>query len=82
MLRIRQVFGDGYLTLPVRSAGNLIVFAFRDGLPREPAMDFASAALDLKRALGLDFPRYVRRIAAEQIRRRVPYGLAWGGAAG
>jgi spermidine synthase len=76
LLKLRQAFGDGYLTLPVRPDGNVIVFAFKEGRPHQTMTDIAAAALDLKRALGLDFPRYMRRIVVEQRRRGAPYPLA------
>jgi spermidine synthase len=62
LLRIRQVFGDDVLTLPVRPDGNVIVFAFRDGRPAMRFEKLARIALDLRRSLGLDFPRYLRRL--------------------
>jgi spermidine synthase len=77
LLKIRQAFGDDYLLLPVRADGNVIVFAFRDGRrPRQTLVEMTAAAGDLKRALGLDFPRYVRRIVVEQKRRGAPRELA------
>jgi spermidine synthase len=76
LLRIRQAFGDDYLTLPVRPDGNVIVFAFRDGRPRRPLADVTAIARELQSALGLDFPRYIRRIAIEQRRRGAPCELA------
>jgi spermidine synthase len=69
LLMIRQVFGDDVLTLPVRSDGNLIVFAFRGGCPAVRLANFASDALELKHSLGLDFPHYIRRLARDWQRR-------------
>jgi spermidine synthase len=72
LLRIRQVFGDDLLVLPVPSARNIIVIAFKDGRPRMPLKSVAAAAVELKRALGLDFPKYVRRFATEWQRPAQP----------
>jgi len=74
LLRMRQVFGDELLSLPVRVDGNVIVFAFKDGRAPMPFQDLAAPALDLRRALGLDFPRYLQRIALEW-QRRTLYGV-------
>jgi spermidine synthase len=68
--KIRTVFGDDIMTLQVRPDGNLIVFAFKE---RRPEIDWERmqiAATDLKRRLGLDFPRYIRRIAINWKSRR------------
>lgn len=62
--KIRAVFGNELLTLRVRQDGNLLVFAFKE----HPPIDWeqlAVAATGLKRNFGLDFPKYVRRIARE-----------------
>lgn len=72
LLRIRQAFGGDYLVLPVRRDGNVIVLAFKEARARRTLADVNAAALDLKRVLGLDFPRYVRRIVIEQQRRSAP----------
>jgi len=69
MLRIRQTFGDEYLVLPVRRSDNVIVLAFKQARVRRKLADMKAAALDLKRAFGLDFPRYVQRMYAEEQRR-------------
>jgi hypothetical protein len=53
----------------VRSDGNLIVFAFRGGCPAVRLATFARDALELQHSLGLDFPRYVRRLARDWKRR-------------
>lgn len=71
-LRIRQTFGDDYLVLPVSRAGNLIVLAFKGKRRRRTLVEINAAAADLKKAIGLDFPRYVRRIVTEQQRRSAP----------
>ena len=59
-LRIRQVFGEQWLALPVRPDGSTIVFAFKDR--RAPFAEIQAAAPRLKREFGLDFPRYLQRI--------------------
>ncbi len=60
--RIRTVFGEHCMTLRARRDGNLILLALKEpsGAIDWPRLE-ASAA-DLKRRLGLDFPRYVRRV--------------------
>jgi spermidine synthase len=75
LLRIRQAFGDDYLTLPVRRDGNIIVLAFKNARPRQTLADIQAAALDLRRVLGLDFPGYIRRIVVERRRRCAPCDL-------
>lgn len=74
-LRIRQVFGERWLALPVRPDGSIIVFAFKDELPTAPFSHLADAAPGLKREFGLDFPNYVRRIARAWQRRAEPQHL-------
>jgi hypothetical protein len=58
------------MTLQVRPDGNLIVFAFKKRPPEIDWEQLAAAAVDLKRTFGLDFPRYVRRIALDWKLRR------------
>ena len=68
--KIREVFGDDFMTLQVRPHGNVIVFAFKE--PR-PAIDWdrlEAIAVDLKRRHPLDFPRYVRGLAIDWKLRR------------
>jgi spermidine synthase len=72
LLRIRQVFGEQWLALPVRPGGNIVVFAFRDERPEAPFDDLAAAAPDLKRTFGLNFPNYVRRLTQAWERRSRP----------
>lgn len=70
LLKIRAVFGDQFVTLQVRPDGNLIVFAFKE---RRPGIDWEpleAAAADLRRRFGLDFPKYVRRMALDWKLRR------------
>jgi spermidine synthase len=63
LLRIRQVFGEQWLTLPVRRDGSVVVFAFKDERPPAPFTDLIATAPRLKRVFGLDFPSYVQQIA-------------------
>jgi spermidine synthase len=71
--KIRAVFGDEFMTLQVRQHGNMIVFAFKEDRPQIDWAQLAAAATDLKRKFGLDFPRYVRRIALDwKLRRGQP----------
>jgi spermidine synthase len=63
--KIHDVYGDGFLTLKVRSARNLIVFAFKE---RRADIDWDrlnDMAVNLKRRLGLNFPQYARRLAVD-----------------
>lgn len=75
LLKIRQVFGEQWLTLPVRTDGSIIVFAFKDERPIARFTDLAAIAPDLKREFGLDFPNYVRRLARAWQRRTQPRAL-------
>jgi spermidine synthase len=68
--KIRAVFGDEIMTLQVRPDGNLIVFAFKARPTEIDWEQLAATAVDLKRTFGLDFPRYVRRIALNWKLRR------------
>jgi spermidine synthase len=79
-LRIRQVFGEQWLTLPVHPDGNIIVLAFKDRSAPAPGAQLAENASELKRAFGLDFPSYVRRIAREWQRRRTRHAFTGDGA--
>jgi spermidine synthase len=65
IVKIRTVFGDEILTLQVKPDGNVIVFAFKECRPEIDWEYLEATAVDLKRRLGLDFPRYVRRIALD-----------------
>lgn len=68
--KIRDVFEDNVLTLPVASHGNVIVFAFKG---RRPEIDWEKlevAGERLKRRFDLDFPRFVRRLALDWKLRR------------
>src|SRR5579872_1090704 len=68
--KIRTVFGDEILTLQVRPDGKLIVFAFKEPRPEFNWGQLELVASRLKRQLGLDFPRYLRRIALNRTLRR------------
>jgi spermidine synthase len=68
---IRAVFGDEFMTLQVRPDGNLILFAFKETRPEIDWLQLEATAANLKRKLGLDFPRYVRRIALDWKLRRL-----------
>jgi spermidine synthase len=68
--KIHTVFGDEILTLQVRRDGNVIVFAFKDRHPEFDWDQLEATATDLKRKIGLDFPRYVRRLALKWKLRR------------
>jgi spermidine synthase len=63
--KIRAVFGDEFMTLHVRPHGNMVVFAFKERRPQIDWEQLAAAATELKWRFGLDFPRYVRRIALD-----------------
>ncbi len=68
--KIRAVFGDKFMTLQVRPDGNVIVFALKERSPEINWEQLAATAADLKRKFGLDFPRYVQRIALNWKLRR------------
>ncbi|MDB6012183.1 MAG: Polyamine aminopropyltransferase [Gammaproteobacteria bacterium] len=68
--KIRDVFGDGLMTLQVRPDGNIIVFAFKEPRPEIDWEQMKATAVVLKRRFGLDFPRYLRRIAPDWKLRR------------
>lgn len=61
--KVRRVFGDNIATLRVPH-GNVIVFAFKGDHPELGGDELAVRALGLSRQFALDFPRYVRRLAA------------------
>lgn len=63
--RIRTVFGQAVVTLRARQEDNVIVFAFKKRFPVDECERLERTALELKRHLGLDFPRYVRRMALQ-----------------
>jgi spermidine synthase len=62
LAKIRHVFGE-FLTLPVRSDGNVVVFAFKADTFDIAWQRLADRAIELKRQFGLEFPRFLQRIA-------------------
>jgi spermidine synthase len=70
LTKLRNAFDDEFLTLPVRADGNIIVLAFKDCLPELRWEQLESSATELKRRFGLQFPRFVRRIALDLKLRR------------
>jgi spermidine synthase len=73
MAKLQQVFGPRFMVLSAHDDGNMIVFAFKQPGPIEvdwPGLK--SGARGLKRHLGIDFPRYVQRMARDWERRRQP----------
>jgi hypothetical protein len=79
-LRIRQVFGEQWLALPVHPDGNVIVLAFKDRAAPAPGAQLAATASDLKHAFGLNFPNYLRRIARGWQRRLPRHAFTGDGA--
>ena len=70
IVKIRHAFDHEVLTLQVRPDGNVIVFAFKECRPEVDWEHLETAAVDLKRKFGLDFPKAVQRIALDwQLRR-------------
>jgi spermidine synthase len=61
--KIRAVFGDHCLMLPVKQDANLIALAFKAPLPAMQWVQLEVAAAHLKQRFGLDFPKYLSRIA-------------------
>ena len=61
--RIQGVFGPCVLTLPAREDGNLIVLAFRSQEGRRDWTALAGRAPGLEQRFGLDFPRFVYKMA-------------------
>jgi spermidine synthase len=68
--KIRDVFGDGFMTLQAKQDDNVIVFAFKEPRPEIDWEGLETAAAGLKRRFGLNFPRYLRRIALDWKLRR------------
>lgn len=60
--KIRTVFGEHCLTLRARRDGNLILLALKEPCGAIDWPKLEAGAIALKRRLGLDFPRYVRRV--------------------
>ncbi len=75
LAKIRHTFGE-FMTLRVRREGNVIVFAFKDDRLDISWEQLPARAIELKRQFGLDFPRYVQRIALDwKLRARQPLPL-------
>jgi spermidine synthase len=70
MGKIRAVFGTEIIRMKVRKDGNVIVLAFKEHRPQIDWDHLQTTAADLKRHFGLDFPKYVRRIALDWKSRR------------
>jgi len=68
--KIRNVFGEHFLTLPVAAHGNVIVFAFKGPRPEIDWEKLEVAGVRLKLRFSLDFPRFVRRLALDWKLRR------------
>ncbi len=65
LTRMRTVFGQAVVALRARPEANVIVFAFKKRVPVDKWEHLERTALELKRHLGLDFPRYMRRMALQ-----------------
>ena len=63
LTKIRTVFADNVVTLPVAPDGNIIVFAFKGPRPDICGDSVLAHALCLTRRFGLDFARYVQRLS-------------------
>jgi spermidine synthase len=66
--KLRDAFGDALLTLAVRKGGNVIVLGFKERPANLRWKRIEAQAAELKRRYRLDFPRYARRMAAENSR--------------
>jgi len=62
LLKIRQAFDDEFLSLQVRSTGNLIVLAFKEPRREASREQLERAVTDLKREFRLDFSKFVQLI--------------------
>ncbi|HZL51655.1 MAG TPA: hypothetical protein VFC37_11985 [Terracidiphilus sp.] len=65
MGKIRDVSDAEIMRLQVRTDGNIIVLAFKEHRSQIDWEHLETTAADLKRYFGLDFPKYVRRIALD-----------------
>jgi spermidine synthase len=63
--KIRDVFGDRFITLQVGRNSNIIVFAFKEPRPQIDWEQLKATAVELRRRFGLDFPKFLRRIAPD-----------------
>jgi spermidine synthase len=71
--KIRAVFGEEFMTLQGRPDSNVILFAFKEHRPEIDWEQLQATAVELKRKFGLDFPRYVRRVALNWKLRRLQH---------
>jgi spermidine synthase len=76
LVKLRNAFDDEILTLPVSRSGTIIVFAFKERRPQVPWARLEARAIQLKRRFGLQFPRFVRRIALDVKTRRCQHAFA------
>jgi spermidine synthase len=70
--RLRAVFDDRQLTLPVSSSDNLLVFAFKSQMPRSMTPALKSSAQHLQSQLSLEFPRFLQRLYHDQVAIAAP----------
>ena len=63
LTKIRSVFADNVVTLPVAPHGNIIVLAFKGPRPDVCGDSVLAHALCLSRRFRLDFARYVQRLS-------------------
>lgn len=59
---VRAAFGDTLLLVPVSGEANVLLFAFKNAIPRSITDELETIARRLQMRLLLDFPRYLRRI--------------------
>lgn len=65
--RLRAVFGEHQLTLPVSTSDNMLVFAFKSAMPLSATPALKSAAQHLQSQLSLEFPRFLQRLYHHRI---------------
>jgi spermidine synthase len=70
LLKLRLVFGEDILRLPGRRDGNVIMLAFKQPRVEPHWKALEVAAHELRLGFGLEFPRFVQRIARDWKRRR------------
>jgi len=63
LTKIRTIFADNVVTLPIAPDGNIIVFAFKGPRPDVSGDSVLAHALRLSRRFRLDFARYVQRLS-------------------
>jgi spermidine synthase len=66
LAKIREVFGE-FVTLPVRGDGNIVVFAVKKDPLAIRWQHIEERAVELKPRFGLEFPRFVRRMAPPEV---------------